>query len=116
MTPPEAVEKQHRVAVRNQILDHLRDQPAILSTGGQPHMLLDADRGHNSFAVPFHSPYLQSWVTMRQRHNPAPTPAQMKQALSIKQTHCLFGSLSYYARPINLRYAWDSDHRIPHPT
>jgi hypothetical protein len=110
-------EKLPRVAVREQLLDLLAGQPTVMSSGGQVHIYLDTPNGFNCFTVPLYSPDLRGWLTVRHlaKGNPAPSDAQIRQALRVREAQCLGGTTRDVRKPMNIRYAWDPRHVIPVP-
>ena len=111
---PEPDTKTPRVAVRDQILELLAPQPAIVSTGGQPFLMLDAS-ADNCYAVPMDPPSTRGWITVRHCSDgrPAPSDSQIRQALRVKEAEAFGGTSRNVRVPINLRCAYDSHYRIP---
>ena len=102
-------EKLPRVAVRDQLLDLMAGQPAVMSSGAQVHIYLDTPSGFNCFTVPLYSPDMRAWLTVRHlaKGLPAPSDAQIRQALRLKEAQCLGGTTRELRKAMNIRFAWD---------
>ena len=110
-------EEPKRVAVREQLLDLLKDQFAAISTGGQVHIYFETPSGFNCFAVPLNSSDLRGWLTVRQQGmgRPAPTDAQIRQATRVREAQCFGGTTRTVRTSMNVRYGWDHRHSISVP-